>query len=206
VRWGAFWALCSLLVLASTTLVPPLARVLWIAALGGLVALRWRRAALLPREQSLDRAARAAVAAVALYMAAMLGASAAARVQVRAALAAQGVAPVERVMVAPVAANPFAGDVVAVTAGEYRFGRWRWLAEPHLELEAEALPRPSGAVYEAAARTRDAQLYLSWSRFPLASVEPDGDGFIVTFDDARYRAPARIEGPVVRVDGASLPR
>ena len=115
-------------------------------------------------------------------------------------------------MVAPAAGNPFAGEVVVATADAYYLGRWRWLAEPRLELASESIPRPRGEVFEAAARTRDAQRYLSWARFPIAEVErPDAtgtrtdgastdEGYVVRFSDARYRGQDRIPGPTVRLD------
>jgi inner membrane protein len=204
-RWTVFWALASLAVLASTVpgvnpaddvLVPLPARVLWVVALAALVAARMRR--LGPS----DRTFAVALALVALYICATVAASAAARAQVRAALAAGGIADVEHVMVAPVAANPFAGEVVAATADAYLTGHWRWLAQPRFELAGEPLPRPRGEVFEAAARARDARLFLSWSRFPVVDIEGSAgtDGFVVRFKDARYLAAGRLDGPTVHLD------
>ena len=182
-------------------------RALWVAALVSVVAIRWRRDKIVKSDAALDRAAAAALAIVAVYIGAMVGASAAARSQARVELAARGIAGVERVMVAPAAGNPFAGEVVATTADTYYLGRWRWLAEPRLELAPESFPRPRGAVFEAAARSRDAQQYLSWARFPIVDVERSetgsagaDDGYVVRFSDARYRAQDRIPGPTVRLD------
>jgi inner membrane protein len=205
VRWAVFWALTSLLVLADPVRVPWPAKALWVVALATIVAIRWRRDKIVTSDAALDRAAAAALAIVAVYIGAMVGASAAARAQVRAGLAARGITGVERVMVAPVPTNPFAGEVVAATADAYYMGRWQWLAEPRLELASESLPRPRGEVFEAAARTRDAQRYLSWARFPTVDVEEAGgagtaNGYVVRFSDARYRDGERLFGPTVRLD------
>ncbi len=210
-------------------LVPLPARVFWVVGLAALVAARVQRfvaarrqgpserAAVVDHSAAADRAGvvsraaavhgpsdrtfAAALAIVALYICATVAASAAARAQVRAALAASGIANIEHVMVAPVAANPFAGEVVAAAADAYYIGRWSWLAQPRFELGDETLPRPRGQVFEAAARAPDAQQFLSWARFPIAEIdrEPDG-GFVVRFTDARYRTTGRLDGPVVRLD------
>jgi inner membrane protein len=198
-RWGAFWLLVAVLVLTNTELVPPLSRALFVAGLAVLVLLRWRlREPLSGR--ALERAAQAAVLAVSLYIVATVGASAAARAAVRADLAARGIA-VEEVMVAPVAANPFGGEVVAVTTDEYVVGQWNWLAAPRFTLEDQRVPRPRGAVFEAAARAAPARNYLTWSRFPAIETAPAPDGgTFVELSDVRYRANDRIPGPRVRLD------
>jgi inner membrane protein len=210
-RWTVFWTVASLLVLASSAqltdvdaLVPRPAGVLWVVALAALVALRVRRfvARATAVEGPPDGAFAVVLAIVALYICAMVAASAVARSEVRAALASAGIANVERVMVAPVAANPFAGEVVAATADAYYIGRWRWLADPRFELSGEPLPRPRGEAFEAAARAREAQQFLSWARFPVVESERDAerDGFVVRFSDARYRTTGRLNGPTVRLD------
>jgi len=209
-RWTVFWTFASFAVLASTVpgvnptipvLVPLPARVLWVAGLAALVAVRVRRFVAAANGPS-DRTFAAALAIVALYMCAAVAASAAARAQVRAALAAGGLSAVEDVMVAPVAANPFAGQVVAATANAYYTGRWSWLAQPRFELAGEPLPRPRGEVFEAAARAHDAQQFLSWARFPVVAIERStgNDGFVAHFGDARYLDLGRLDGPTVRLD------
>ncbi len=205
-RWAVFWAIASVAVIASTipglhptdlAVVPLPARVVWVVGLAALVVVRVRRVGGPP-----DRAFVAALALVAFYMCATVAANAAARKQVRAALGAAGIATVEHLMIAPLAANPFAGEVVAATAGSYHVGRWSWLAQPHFELVGEPLPRPRGKVFEAAARAPDAQHFLSWARFPVVEVErgADDDVLVVRFGDARYLPPSRLNGPVVHLD------
>jgi inner membrane protein len=198
-RWGAFWLVASVLVLANAELVPWPSRVLWVVGLALLVALRWRIRAPLA-DAALATAARVGVAAVVVYIVATLAASAAARALVGAELAARGIESVEEVMVAPVAANPFGGDVVAVTPDEYLRGRWRWLASPRLTLDDERMPRPRGAQFEAAAAAPAARNYLVWSRFPVIEIEPTPDGgSTIAFSDARYRDAERLPGPIVHL-------
>jgi inner membrane protein len=197
--WSAFWLVASVLVLTNVELVPWPSRVLWVVGLALLAVLRWRQREPL-RGATFMRVAQAAVAAVCLYIVASLAASAAARGIVRAELAARGVEGVEEVMVAPVAANPFGGDVVAVTADEYVRGRWRWLAAERLALDDERIPRPRGAAFEAAAAAPAARNYLTWSRYPAIEIEPaPGGGSVVAFSDARYRDGERLVGPIVRL-------
>jgi len=199
VRWTAFWLIASLLVLANTALVPAFARVFWMVGLAGLLASRWllRDA----RPVVLERAAQAALGLVAVYIVVMVAASAAARAETRAALAASGIDGVEDIMVAPAPADPFGGAVVVVTRDDYHTGTFNWLAEPRLALAAERIPRPRGPVFAAAAQTPLARNFLTWSRFPSVEVEPAPDGgMVVRFADVRYRGGERLGGPAVRLD------
>jgi inner membrane protein len=202
--WGAFWALAALAVLVNTELVPFRARVLWVCGLAVLVAARALGVSASRYPATMQRAAAVALGTFALYAVAAVTASGAARTRVGEALAARGIAGVERVMVAPAVANPFGGDVVVATGDAYYTGRWNWLVQPHLTLESELLPRPLGAVFEAAARAEDARDFLTWARFPFVEVEPDGDVLVVRFTDVRYRVTGRLNGPTVRLDPDSL--
>jgi inner membrane protein len=124
VRWAVLGALATALVILSATLsvsnaaerVPTPAVVLWIVGIAALVALRWRLRAASPA--ALERAAQAGLALAAVYVVVLVGASAAARNEVRAAAAAQGIVA-DDVMVAPAPANPLRGDVVVMTRDEY---------------------------------------------------------------------------------------
>ena len=201
-RWAAFFTLASFLVVGSTGLVPTTSAVLWIVGGAALVALRWRlRDA--PRAK-LERAAQAGIVVTAVYMVAMVGASAAARAEVRAAVAAQGIAA-EDVMVAPSPGDPFGGPVVVMTRDEYYTGRFNWLRRPRLRLDDERIPRPRGAEFQLAAQTPAARRFLVWSRYPAVDFEPvpDRGGVRVRFTDVRYRAEGRLVGPTVHlVEGA----
>jgi len=205
VRWTVFFVLASWLILffASTGLVPRTSAVLWLAGAAVLVAARWWLRDAPP--VALERAAQAGIAVAAAYMVAMIGSSAAARADVRATVAAQGIEP-EDVMVAPAAADPFGGEVVVMTRDEYYTGRFNWLMEPRLRLDAERIPRPRGVEFQLAAQTPEARRFLVWSRYPAVDLEqvPDGGGIRVIFTDVRYRSPARITGPTVHLLEATV--
>lgn len=199
--WAAFAVLASALILVNGELVPPLAAAAWLAGLAVLVAARWRLHAAAPLVA--ERAAQAALAVAAVYVVVMVGSSAAARAEVRSALEVRGIEP-EAVMVGPVAANPFAGDVIVVTSDEYYTGKFRWLAEPRVELDDERIARPRGAAFDAAAQAPFAQRFLVWSRFPVAEVEPAADGgTTVRLSDLRYRDRGQLLGPTIRLDRES---
>ena len=175
---------------------------LWLVGVLALVVLRWwlRNA----QPVALERAAQAGLAVVAVYVGVMIGSNAAARADVRAAVAARGIVP-EDVMVAPAPADPFGGPVVVMTRDEYLTGRFNWLMEPRLRLDGERIPRPRGVEFQLAAQTPAARRFLVWSRYPAVDLElvPDGGGIRVTFTDVRYRAEGRLVGPTVHLlDGA----
>src|SRR5882672_1198976 len=200
-RWTVFWSAASILVLASAPLVPLVARMLWIAGVGALVAARVFRASLVRSERTLERAALAVLGLFAVYIVATSTATRVARSQVREALAALGIDDVEQVMVGPSIGNPFAGEVVAETADTYYLGHWSWLAPTRLNLSGDPVPRPSGAVFDAAARAPEARKFLAWSRFPVIDTElEDSGGLAVHFADARYRGRGRLDGPTVQLD------
>jgi inner membrane protein len=207
VAWLVFWSLASLAVVGNAALVPLPSRILWTCVLAALLACRWLGFAGPARAAALEGAARVALALFAIYIGAAIGASAAARAQVRAALAADGIGAVEQVMVAPAIANPFVGDVVAATADAYYTGRWSWLAEPRFTREPLSLSRPRGEAFEAASRAEDARNFLTWARFPYIETETDADGApLVRFSDVRYRAMGRLNGPTVHLDRGEVSR
>jgi len=200
VRWAVFFALSSWLILANTELVPAASVVLWFAGAGALVAARWRLRDATP--VTLERAAQAGIAVAAVYMVAMVGASAAARAEVRAAAAAQGIVP-EDVMVAPVPADPFSGQVIVMTRDEYYTGTFNWLNEPRLRLDGERTSRPRGIAFELASRDAAARRFLVWSRYPVIDLEPDRGAIRVTFTDARYPQ-GQLEGPKVYLPASAV--
>jgi inner membrane protein len=197
VRWAVFFALASVVIFVNAGLVPALSIVLWVAGLAALVAIRRRFSA--ASAVALERTAQAALVLAAVYIGALVAASGAARNDVRAVAAARGIEAVD-VSLAPAPANPFRGDVVVMTEDHYYTGRFDWLATPRFVLDEERVARPRGALFEAAARERDARHYLVWARFPAIEVESaPGGGSIVRFFDMRYRAAGRIAGPAVRL-------
>jgi inner membrane protein len=197
-RWAVFFTLASFLVLGSTALVPRTSAVLWIVGAAALVALRCSLRDAPPAK--LERAAQAGIAMTAVYMVAMVGAMAAARAEVRAAVAARGIVA-EDVMVAPAPADPFGGSVVVMTPDEYVLGTFNWLMKPRLRLNDERIPRPRGVEFQLAAQTPAARRFLVWSRYPAVDLElvPDHGGVRVTFTDVRYGAEGRLVGPTVHL-------
>jgi inner membrane protein len=197
IRWAVFAALATVLILLNTSRVPLPSVALWLVGIAALVALRRRFRDASPAMR--ERAAQVGIAIASLYVVAMVGASAAARSELRSVAAAQGIDAVD-VMVAPTPANPFNGDVVVMTRDEYHVGRFDWLGAPRVTFNAERVPRPRGAVFEAAARTTAARRFLVWSRYPAIDVEnaPDG-GTLVHFFDVRYHSFDRLSGPSVQL-------
>lgn len=195
--WLLFWLPASWLVLTNP-LVPALARVLWVAGLVAIAALRFARPALTG-----EKSARFAVAAMALYMTANVLANIPARMEVRAELEALGLGGAGDIMIGPVPANPFRATVVAATADHYYLGSWDWLASPRLELGSEPIERNmDDPVVKAAVDHVHARRFLSWSRFPYAVLKHVNGTYHVRLEDARYAGFSRkIEGPVVLVDG-----
>ena len=209
VRWGVFCVLATTLIVASATLsltnaaelVPGPAAILWVVGITALIAARWRLRDAPPAV--LERAAQAGLAVATVYVLAMLAASDAARNEVRAAAAVQGIAA-EDVMVGPPPANPFKGDVVVMTRDEYYVGRFDWLGTPRVSLDRESMPRPRGPVFETAAKDPAARRFLVWARYPAIEVETaPGGGTLVRFTDVRYRAADRLSGPVVELPASS---
>jgi inner membrane protein len=199
VRWAVLFAAASVLIFANAGLVPSFALLLWMAGLAALAALRWAlRSA---PQRSLERAARLGLALAAAYIVTLVGASSAARSNVRDAAAARGI-EAQSVSFAPAPANPFRGDVVVMTRDHYYTGRFRWLETPRLVLDDKRFERPRGPLFDAAARQRDARHYLVWSRFPVIETETVAEGdTVVRFFDMRYRALGdRIPGPAVRLE------
>lgn len=200
--WAAFWLLGAALML-TVPAVPTLARALWVAGVIAVVSLRAAGVAAPVRRRGIERAMRVAIGAVCVYACTLVAADLVARSAVRAQLAARGIAPISDVMVAPVPANPFAGQVVAATDTDYYFGRWNWLARPALTVGSQHVQRlRNGPLLAAAARSPDARRFLTWSRFPYVDVQSNAAGrYLVRFHDARYpqATAGPLSGPTVRL-------
>ncbi len=200
--WCVFWLLASVLVF-STADVPEPARWFWIAGLGALLGARAAGLNAPRRDPGVQWIARAALVLIVVYMGAASLANVPARAEVRAALAARGLGPVERIMIGPVPANPFAGDVVAQTPDAYHTGRWNWFARPRFEAGSPSIPRLApNALSETASGVAEAQRFLTWARFPYFEIETlDSGSHIVRFRDARYLGTDRLGSPAILVDG-----
>lgn len=225
--WLLFWALASLLVVGAA--VPGVAKGVWIGGLGGALLLwalgRWGPEG---RGRPADprRWVRTAGVAALLYVGGMVVFDGLGRRAAFRALAAAGHDDVAHLVVAPVPANPFAGEVVARTgAGDLR-GRIVW--SPSLRVELDPGPptppirrRPgvdratAVRAIEAARTTREVGNYLVWSRLPVYTVAArDGSGaaegggragWTVRLGDARYPGSGGsggLGGPSVRLDAS----
>jgi inner membrane protein len=134
-----------------------------------------------------ERPARAALAAVAVYILLMGGSQLAAREAAREGLAATGTVP-ERLMAGPLPLTPLRRQVVADTGPAYALGTVDWTRRPPFA------PGPMPTVVKndlhpavaAAAATREGAIFLHWARFPFFLVEEGPGSWIVRMTDARY--------------------
>ncbi|HEX6940647.1 MAG TPA: metal-dependent hydrolase [Longimicrobiales bacterium] len=226
VGWLALALAASALVLA-VPLVPAAAKAVWLAGLAAVGVVHrtaeaaapvgvWeggagarqaavavaRRAGAGPDART--AAARWALALGVAYVLLMVGSGRGAARLVREAARDRGIGPVERVMVAPVPANPFRGEVVVATPTAYHLGAFDWLGDPRVRLGPDSIVRaPRGPVIDAAADADAARNYLAWSRFPFFRVDTLPDGYRVRIGDARYLDPGgagSLAGVTVRLD------
>jgi inner membrane protein len=199
--WGLLAAAATAFVIAAPG-IPLGARALWVAGIAGIAVwtVRQRRAG----RTAGERAPRTALAVVAIYISAMIGADALARDRTHAEALAAGVHPAD-IMVAPAPANPFAGRVVVDDGEHYHLGRFEWFRTPHVAWDAEPVPHGerSEAVL-AALRVPEVRGFLRWARFPFVEVQTTADGYLVRFRDARYRDDVRsgLGGITVHVERA----
>ena len=183
-RWG--WMLLGVaacfVVLRSGEIVPGAARAVWTLGLVAIVVLRLTG----------RRAPRVAIATTALavsgaYIGAMVAATTAGSIEVRRELARRGIAGLERLMVGPAPANPFAWGVVADLGDRYMRGTLRWVPQPEITFDARPIPKPGPSpILDAARAVPEVQGTLRWMRFPYAEVEETSSGWTVWFLDARY--------------------
>jgi inner membrane protein len=173
----------SLLVLRA---VPGLAfgKGLFFAGIALFALLKWRG---IPRtEGGTERLNRGALAAVGVYIAAMVTFSLSAHRAALNELARQGI-ETEDVMVGPTPLSPFRKDVVVATPTSYRYGTLELWPSLRLELSPAAIPRGNdSALIARALREPQVRGFANWARFPWGEVEEQPDGYIVYLGDARY--------------------
>ena len=137
------------------------------------------------------RAQRMAVIGLVLagvYIASLIALHAVTEHRVRTDLAQQGIGPIERLMVGPVPANPFAWDVVAESGDMFRYGRFSWSRGGSLELSETLLPAAmSLLLWDEIEQSGQSRGFLRWVRFPWLEIEADGTTRRVYLMDARYR-------------------
>jgi inner membrane protein len=181
--WGAGALLATLLVLRGA---PGLVagKALFLVGLGTFATLKWLR---IPgTEARLERLNRGALAAVGIYVVAMVVLSRSAHRATVAELTRRAVAP-ESVMVGPTPMNPFRRDVVVATESSYRYGTLSLWPSFQLTLAPTAIPRrQSTAVVARALEAPQVRGFANWARFPWAEVEERPEGYVVYLGDARY--------------------
>ncbi len=156
----------------------------WVLLAAGL--FRSRRRSETGDLNAAGRASRRAFYAVIAYVAVMALSNVVGRSLVFRAAEDRGFTPA-RLMVAPVAVNPFRRSIVVQDGSQYRFGTLRWLGRPMVafnDLTYES--RPAHPAAAAAVRGPRPRQFLSWARFPYYQVELSGDFYVVRIADARY--------------------
>jgi inner membrane protein len=140
------------------------------------------------------RAARRALVAAAIYVAAMYGSNLWARRIVATGLERAGRAGA-RFMVTPVAVNPFRREVIIDLGDRYEKGFLTFAPWPEFRPAGYGVETRAGhPASRAAAATEVARQFLTWSRFPFYVIEATAEGVVVTLNDYRYAGPAGTEG------------
>ena len=100
-----------------------------------------------------------------------------------------GAAPGQRILAAPVFANPFRRTVIRDLGDRYELGRLSLLPAMRYEATAEI----SKGLSEAGdvGNTLTGKRFLRWSRFPVFAVEPGSGGRRVQISDLRYSRPGQ---------------
>ena len=148
----------------------------WAALLTGIIVSR-RAASVVP--------ARLAIVTCATYMVVMAALGAWGRRLIRYNAAHEGIT-VARVMVAPAPLTPLRRQTVLATGDGYLLGELFFL--PLTSTRTTDLTMRNPAALERVAETAQARAYLTWARFPYASLGPFGDcpARSVCLRDARY--------------------
>ncbi|MEX2181926.1 MAG: metal-dependent hydrolase [Gemmatimonadaceae bacterium] len=155
----------------------------WIWLMLGAALILARRGAVL---RTVQRVAGLAVA----YVLVLLGLSAVGERMALSAAGSQGIGDVLEVLYQPSPTNPFAAQLIAVTADGYHVGALSWLAADRIRFEGEVIRRGDWADPRIARAVvhPDVRNYLVWSRYPWARIETTAAGVpaTVVFGDARF--------------------
>jgi inner membrane protein len=137
------------------------------------------------------RPAQVALGMLAVYIGLMVFGSRDASRAADRELAAQGIAPVERIMAGPVPLNPFRRRIIFDTGDAYGFGTLSWSPGAEVHISPDRLPRNDDhpAVQRALAYD-PIQRFLYWSRFPFFEIEDHPAGQMVHAGDARFQTDA----------------
>jgi inner membrane protein len=198
--WSLLAALGSLVVLAGPA--PASTSVLWLAGLGALAALRASG-----RAPALARlAARAGLALLGLYVAAMVAGSRLAERQAIAWLSERGTS-VEQAVALPLPGRSLAREVVALTPDRYRLVAVDWTGAGPREADPPRPRRAPGEAVRAALTAPSVAGLRGWLRLCDWEVRPEGNGQRVILRDLRYARDAEpgFGVAVVRLDAAGRP-
>jgi inner membrane protein len=193
--WIALGAITTALV-TGVPGVPVALRVVWCLGLAMVAGLRvW--GGLQPR---LQQVATIGLALAGLYVAAMIGSSRVARVEVAQWARDRGL-EATRIMVSPTPADPFRRDVVLADAQHYHRLTFDWLASERVQPRGGGTPigddHPAAV---AALRAPEVWGLAIWTRFPIFVIEPLADGYRVAITDIR------LGRGVVELDRNLVPR
>lgn len=150
------------------------------------------------RRRQVTLPARYALAAVAVYIAAMGMLTGELRTATRQALAAQGITA-DTVVVEPVFANPVRRRVIYLWEGAYRLSTITFPARSLGETWAEVALRSDHPAIAIANATPEAREYHRWARLPYYVIEDSPDSVFVSIGDARYTLDGRSSWAAVRV-------
>lgn len=133
------------------------------------------------------RPARLGAVIAALYVLAMLGSNAVARMVVSGGLDRAGRPADTRFMVTPVAVNPFSREVVFDLGDRYEKGNFWFEPLPHFRPAGFGMPKGlDDPDAQAALQSPRARAFLRWSRFPFVQVDRSTAPPTVWLNDYRY--------------------
>lgn len=157
---------------------------IWLALGAGVLLARRRDRSGAP---AWPRPARFALAAVGVYVAALVASSALAERLAAAEIEqAAGVRPA-RVMAGPLPLDPRRRQLVFELGEGYGTGEVAWGATPRVRLAPTLTPRLDRHPAALAARRHEPIAdFLVWSRFPFFVIDPEPGGAWVRVADARY--------------------
>jgi inner membrane protein len=164
----------------------------WLYVIFGAgTLLAWRRV----RHPDGGRgAARAALAAAAIYIAVMFTSGVWARQVVRSGLARAGWSGAD-FMVSPVIGNPLAREVIVDLGERYEKGFVDFRPAPRFRPAGYGVDRRADdPLATQAAGTRVGRQYLAWARFPFFVVDRTRRPPRVQLNDARYSGPMGTDG------------
>lgn len=159
--------------IVTTTMVQPIVKFAWCAAILALAIVRWRQAIWVSGE----RLARAGIAVLLLYIGTAYGLA-----RLAESASAGSYPEAKEIASTPVPAIPVKHRVLVMEENLYRVVT--------ADGTVHEIPRnPPGAIVEAALASESIRGYANWLRFPLYTVEEAPDHWLVRIQDLRYQGP-----------------